>query len=335
MTTSEIKTTVVGSYPVPSWLHGAASSEALRDAVMAVLKTQEMAGLDLIADGELSRYDVNHPETNGMIEYFIGPMGGIDTRLSRLELEEFWSTPGMGFRNQPAGVVRGQIDEGLLNLPGAWEFVKPLTNHPLKFTVTSPYMLAKTLVDKHYGNLKALTMEIAAVLAKQVATIDAPVIQLDEANLPGNPEDAIWAHAPLNRVLDSIEGEKGLHLCFGNYGGQSIQQGTWQSLLSFLNNLHVDHIILEFARRGYDELKLFKELRSDIGVGIGVIDIKDNGIESADIIAKRIEYAVHVLGPDRVKWVHPDCGFWMLSRSVSDHKMAALVEGRDRFLGMG
>ncbi|MEM7126913.1 MAG: cobalamin-independent methionine synthase II family protein [Chloroflexota bacterium] len=335
MTTSEIKTTVVGSYPIPSWLRNAASTEAHRDAVMAVMKTQELAGIDLIADGELSRFDVNHPETNGMIEYFIAPMEGIDTRLSRSELAEFWSQSGMGFRNQPAGIVRSQIDEGLLNLPSAWDFVKSLTTYPLKFTLTAPYMLAKTLVDKHYGDLQALTMDIATVLANQVANIDALVVQLDEANLPGHPQDAKWAHAPFNRVLDAIEGQKGLHLCFGNYGGQSIQEGTWKNLMRFLNNLHVDHLVLEFARRGYEELDSFKALRSDIGIGIGVVDIKDNGVESPDTVAQRIDRAVNVLGPNRVQWIHPDCGFWMLSRSVSDRKMAALVEGRDRFLGIG
>src|SRR5712671_2987364 len=71
MSDMSIKTTVVGSYPVPAWLAAMPSRSALRDAVMVVMKTQELAGIDVIADGELSRFDVNHPETNGMIDYFI------------------------------------------------------------------------------------------------------------------------------------------------------------------------------------------------------------------------------------------------------------------------
>jgi 5-methyltetrahydropteroyltriglutamate--homocysteine methyltransferase len=63
------------------------------------------------------------------------------------------------------------------------------------------------------------------------------------------------------------------------------------------------------------------------------VDIKDNGIESADLIAQRLEHAAKVLGPDRVKYIHPDCGFWMLQRSVADGKMRSLVEGRNRFEG--
>ena len=333
MSEPSIKTTVVGSYPVPSWLHIARSRPALRDAMMVVLKTQELAGLDVISDGELSRFDLNHPETNGMIDYFIRPLSGIQTGLTREELAHFQKQAGMGFRTQPAGVVREALGEGSMNLPADWAFVKELSSVPQKFTVTSPYMLAKTLLNEHYEDLRFLCMDLAHVLAKQIADIDAPVIQVDEANLTGNPQDVSWAHEPINHVLNACKGERGLHLCFGNYGGQSIQKGFWKDMLGFLNKLQVDHLVLEFARRGYDELEAFKDLREDIALGLGVIDIKDNEVESADLVAERIDNAVKMLGAERIKWIHPDCGFWMLSRSVADRKMAALVAGRDKFLG--
>ncbi|MBI1375517.1 MAG: methionine synthase [Phycisphaera sp.] len=334
MTTPAIRTTVVGSYPVPAWLAAMPSGPALRDAIMVVLKTQELAGLDVIADGELSRFDVNHPETNGMIEYFIRPMGGVHKDLTHEELVAFRAQQGMGFRSKPAGVVRDALNPGTLDLVADWQSVKALSPSPMKFTVTAPYMLAKTLLDMHYGNLRDLTMGLAEVLAEQVRAIDAAVVQVDEANLTGHPEDAEWAHEPINVVLDAVQNEKGLHLCFGNYGGSSIQKGFWRDLMPFLNALHVDHLVLEFARRGYDELDHFKDLRDDIALGVGVIDIKDNEVESVDEVARRIELAVKTLGVDRIRWVHPDCGFWMLHRSVADRKMRALVDGRDRFLGI-
>ena len=71
----QIKTTVVGSYPVPNWLVALPTEQSLVDAMSVVFKTQENAGIDVVADGELYRFDVNHPDTNGMIEYFIRPMG--------------------------------------------------------------------------------------------------------------------------------------------------------------------------------------------------------------------------------------------------------------------
>ena len=64
-----------------------------------------------------------------------------------------------------------------------------------------------------------------------------------------------------------------------------------------------------------------------------MIDIKDNEVETPEEVARRIDRGVEVLGADRVKWVHPDCGFWMLHRSVADRKMAALVAGRDLAVG--
>ena len=326
MSEPSIKTTVVGSYPLPAWLAAYPSVPNLRDAILVVLKTQELAGLDVISDGELTRFDVNHPETNGMIEYFVRPMGGISSRMGRKDVADFRAQQGMGFRAQPAGVVEGPISEGEMDLPSSWQLVKGLTATPLKFTVTAPYMLAKTLLDRHYRDLPSLTMAIAEVLRRQVEAIDAPVLQVDEANLTGHPEDAAWAHEPINHVLDH-------YLCFGNYGGQSIQSGFWANLLGFLNNLHVDHLVLEFARRGDDELEVFSDLREGVALGIGVIDIKDNEVESADEVARRIQHAVDLLGAQRVKWIHPDCGFWMLPRSVADRKMQTLVAGRDLFLG--
>ncbi|HUF09202.1 MAG TPA: hypothetical protein VMO47_07780, partial [Rhodothermales bacterium] len=137
----------------------------------------------------------------------------------------------------------------------------------------------------------------------------------------------------LNLVLDRVQKTPAVHMCFGNYGGQSIQKGTWANLLDYMNALHVDHMVLEFAFRGYEELEYLKELRPEIGVGLGVIDIKTTVVESPERVARRIEDAAKVLGEDRIKYVHPDCGFWMLKRSIADRKMKALVEGRDLFEG--
>jgi 5-methyltetrahydropteroyltriglutamate--homocysteine methyltransferase len=124
-----------------------------------------------------------------------------------------------------------------------------------------------------------------------------------------------------------------VHLCFGNYGGQTIQHGTYARLVDFLNRLHADHVVLEAARRDPSELDHLRGLEARIGIGLGVIDIKDNQVETADAVARRIQQAEKTLGPGRVRYVHPDCGFWMLPRSVADAKLAALVAGRDLWLG--
>ncbi|GIX05607.1 MAG: hypothetical protein KatS3mg115_0010 [Candidatus Poribacteria bacterium] len=104
-------------------------------------------------------------------------------------------------------------------------------------------------------------------------------------------------------------------------------------LLPFMNALHADHLVLEFARRQYRELEVLLDLNPRVRIGLGVIDIKDNGIETPETVAARIEHAAGVLGVERIAYVHPDCGFWMLPRNVADGKMRSLVQGRNLFLG--
>jgi len=328
-----MKTTVVGSYPIPAWLAAQPSAPARRDAILVVLKTQELAGIELVTDGEIARFDVDHPETNGMIDSFVAPLSGVTTRLTRRQRQAFAERSDMSFRTAPAGVVEGEVGEGTLDLAASWTEVRDLASAPLKFTLTSPYMLARTLLDEHYGDLRALCNAIAGVLAEQVRGIDAAVVQVDEASLTGHPEDGAWAHEPINTVLDAVPGECAVHLCFGNYGGSTIQQGHWRGLVAFLNRLHADHLVLEMARRDPDELVALRELRPEIGLGVGVIDIKDTEVETAEQVARRIEWAAGALGAERIRYVHPDCGFWMLARSIADRKMRALVAGRDLFAG--
>jgi 5-methyltetrahydropteroyltriglutamate--homocysteine methyltransferase len=318
---------------MPDWLAAYPSQQALEDATMVVLKTQELADIDVVADGELYRFDINHPETNGMIEYFVRPLGNLRSDVTRGDMEVFGKQKGMGFRTRPAAVVEGELDEGVLDLVHAYRRISPLTKSPLKFTVTGPHMLSKTLLDYHYKDLPLLAHALAAVLAKQIAEIDAAVVQIDEANLPGSPEEWEWAASAINVMLDAVPKIPAVHLCFGNYGGQTIQKGTWDKLMSYMNALHADHVILEFAHRGYNELEFFKGLRPEVGIGLGVVDIKSTVIETPDIIAKRLEDAVLLLGENRVRYIHPDCGFWMLKRSVANAKIRALTLGRNLFEG--
>lgn len=194
-------------------------------------------------------------------------------------------------------------------------------------------MLAKTLINKHYKDVPEVAMAIANVLAEQVAHIDAAVVQLDEANLPGSPDEWEWAAAAINRVLDAVKGTPAVHLCFGNYGGQSVQSGTWAKLIDYLNALHVDHIVMENAHRPFEELAVFKDLRPEIGLGLGIVDIKIIGVETADAVAAALEKAEKLLGAGRVTYINPDCGMGMLPRSVADAKIRALVTGRDLYEG--
>ncbi|MEM8874212.1 MAG: cobalamin-independent methionine synthase II family protein [Planctomycetota bacterium] len=331
-----IGTTTVGSYPIPHWLASAPSEEALVDATRVIFDTQRQAGIDLPTDGELYRFDVDHPDTNGMIEYFVRPMDGVRSRMGRSDAEAFRALRPMAFRARPAAVVEGPLGEGGLDLLSDCRRAADVAGGDFKFTITSPYMLARTLLDRHYGGFETMLMAIADVLAGQVPGLPAACVQVDEANVPGNPDEAPMALRAINRVLDAIDTgtTRAVHLCFGNYGGQTIQAGHWRQLTDFLSGLHCDHVVLELAHRPAEDLDALRAVDKKIKLGLGVIDVKVNHIETSDEVARSIEHAEKVLGDGRVGYVHPDCGFWMLKRSIADRKMAALVAGRNKYLGL-
>jgi 5-methyltetrahydropteroyltriglutamate--homocysteine methyltransferase len=333
MTARSIQTTLVGSYPVAQWLLAYPSEQGLRDATAVVLHLQELAGIDLAVDGELYRFNPDDPETNGIIEYFVQPMEGNRSAIRRSDIDFFRSQSHLGFRNRPASVVEGPLGEGTLDLVAAYERVAALSRQSIKFTLTSPYMLARMLLDTHDMDLRALTLALADVLASQVRHINAAVIQVDEANLPGRPEDADLAAEAVNRILDVVPGTPAVHLCFGSYRGQRIQPGSWAKLVSFFEQIHADHVVLELARPGYGDLERLRDIGPKLRFGIGVIDIKTTAIETPAEVASRIQTAAKILGAERIAYVHPDCGFWMLARSIADAKIHALVAGRDLFEG--
>src|SRR5580704_10037614 len=111
-----ILTTTVGSYPVPDWLAALPSEQAREDATRVVFDIQRQARIDLPADGELYRFDVNHPDTNGMIDYFVRPLAGTRSQVGRTDHEAFLQKNTMRFRRKAAAVVEGPIREGSLNL---------------------------------------------------------------------------------------------------------------------------------------------------------------------------------------------------------------------------
>ena len=94
-------------------------------------------------------------------------------------------------------------------------------------------MLARTLLDEHYRDLRrADARDRRCAGGAGRATWSCACVQVDEANIPGNPDDGPLAAEAINRVLDAVRGEKAVHFCFGNYGGQTIQRGDWRAWLA-------------------------------------------------------------------------------------------------------
>jgi 5-methyltetrahydropteroyltriglutamate--homocysteine methyltransferase len=96
--------------------------------------------------------------------------------------------------------------------------------------------------------------------AAQMSDLSCACVQVDEANIPGNPADGPARRRSHQRVLDAVRVEKAVHFCFGNYGGQTIQKGDWTALISFLNRLRTDHLVLELAHRPSSDLEALKDV---------------------------------------------------------------------------
>src|SRR5437667_426279 len=114
-----IRTTTVGSYPIPDWLSALPSDQARTDAMRVVFDIQRQAGIDLPTEGELYRFEVNNPDTNGMINYYVAPMAGVRTRMGSTDWETFARSQPMGLRAKPADVACVQVDEAnITGYPG-------------------------------------------------------------------------------------------------------------------------------------------------------------------------------------------------------------------------
>ncbi len=158
------------------------------------------------------------------------------------------------------------------------------------------------------------------------------VVQVDEANLPGSPDEWQWAAAAINRVLDAVKTTPAVHLCFGNYGGQSIQKGSWDNLINYLNALHVDHIVMERPTGRRKSLPPSTSCgRRSVSPGRHRRQVNRDRVRRPDRAQHRTRRDSEWAGPDSLR--SPDCGFWMLKRNIADGKIRALVEGRNLYEG--
>jgi 5-methyltetrahydropteroyltriglutamate--homocysteine methyltransferase len=88
----------------------------------------------------------------------------------------------------------------------------------------------------------------------------------------------------------------------------------------------VDQLILEFGRKGYEDLHMIQRLGWDRALGLGVVDVKTEQIESAEVIAQRIRKALETFPAEKLI-INPDCGLRHLPADVARAKLAAMVQG--------
>ncbi len=314
---------MVGSYAMPGWLERLKTDffarrishhdldEIYDAAAKAAIKDQEITGLDIITDGEARR--------DNMVDYFLERLPGVHLdRSSKKFYYDFYDNS-----------VTSKLPTASMGLVRDIQFLKTFTDRTTKFCVTGPHCLTKRLRNQFYPTEEALAMDIARVMnleLKALAKAGADIIQIDEPYYSGFPEDVSWGIKALNTLVDGVSAKILLHVCYGNRYGKPSWEGSYRYLFPAVLDAHVQQLTLEFARRGGEDLELFREFKPPFELGVGVIDVKSDEIETPDMVAQHIRRALEVMPPERLA-VMPDCGCFHLPRDVAFAKLKAMVEG--------
>jgi len=323
MTLPILPTTVIGSYSMPTWLERAKNDylqrkvsrhdldEMYEAARKSAIKDQEVAGVDIISDGELQR--------DNMIDHFAERLPGVQVDLGSKRLYyDFYES-----------VVRSKLATGSLGIADEVRFLKRFSDHPSKVSISGPHALVKRIRNDYYPSEDAFALDIARVMnfeLRELVRAGATHLQIDEPYYSGFPEDLPWAIRAVNALLEGVTANVTLHVCYGNRYGKPSFEGSYRYLFPTVLEAKVQTISLEFARRGEEDLQLFKEFNVPFSLGLGVIDVKSHDVESPGLVADRIRRALAVIPADRLV-INPDCGCVHLPREVAFKKLCAMAEG--------
>jgi len=321
-----LPTTVVGSYSVPEWLERLKTeyyqrrisaqhlAEIHEVAIKAAVKDQELAGIDIVSDGELRR--------DNDVDYFLARIPGVHIpQRAKTDYFDYYETEVT--RPLPEG------PETSLGLADDFRFTRQLTQRPIKFSFTGPFSLSRRIRDDAYKEPGELVRALARRLnaeARQLAEAGAGLLQIDEPFLAGYPEQVELAVEAVNIVTEDVPVTWALHVCYGNRYARPSWEGHYDFLFPAVKAARVDQVVLEFARKGLDDLRLIRQHGWDKWLGLGVIDVKNPEVEAAELVASRIRRALEYVPADRLM-INPDCGLRHLAPEVARQKLRAMVAG--------
>jgi len=328
-----IPTTVVGSYPQPEWLIDRAKlgskvprvrepelwripqsflEEAQDDATVLAIRDMELAGIDIITDGEMRRESYSNR---------------FATALEGIDIERPGSTINRSGKPIPVPRVAGPIRRRGPTEVRDVEFLRNNTSRRIKITLPGPFTMAQQAQDDYYKDEEALALAFAAAVNDEIRELKmagADVVQIDEPWLQARPDRAArYGVKAINRALEGISGTTVVHLCFG-YAAAVKDKPTGYSFLPQLAATSATQISIEAAQPRLD-LSVLRELENKT-VMVGVIDLGSNVVESSQDVASRIRAALKHIPAERLV-AAPDCGMKYLTREAAFGKLKALAEG--------
>src|SRR6266576_4500615 len=301
-------TSLVGSYPQPDWLidrerlghrfpprvrarelwrvSPAYLEEAQRDATLLAIRAQEQAGLNIVTDGEMCRESYSNR--------FATALDGVDIDNPGTALDR------SGHPN-PVPRVSGPIRRRHPVEVGDVAFLRANTRKTIKITVPGPFTMARQAQNDHYASTEDLALGYAEAVNEEVRDLfaaGADIVQLDEPYLQARADEARrYGIKVLNRALDGVTGTTAVHICFG-YAAIIHDRPEGYSFLPELAGCPADQISIETAQSGLD-LGVLTDL-SDKNIILGVIDLSDHQVESAELVADRVRRAFTYTSPDRI-----------------------------------
>jgi 5-methyltetrahydropteroyltriglutamate--homocysteine methyltransferase len=347
-----LPTTMVGSYPRPSWfkwqLEGrdileafkvSHHREAFEDATRVVLRDQEEAGLDLLADGQMW-FDDYEMGIGSFLWYWLERTNGFSTAKvphparAKAKGRDEWALDEAG------GVeVTGPITRGPVRLAALYQLAQKHTDKPIKACVGAGPVQLSTLAHFVSGPVKdryALSEALADVFnleIKELVQAGCRHVQLEDlgAWIPtlSGDKDFAWVSKIVNRTLAGVDARKSWHFCLGNVWGNRMTGMTdkgYGAILPRYFEVDVDEYVLDFACREMQDAALLRELPKNKSVAVGVVDVRSLEIEPPEQIAERIRKVLEHVPAERVT-LTTDCGMKQLPRVCARGKLRSLVAG--------
>lgn len=332
MTERLLPTSAVGSYPQPDWLIDRAAlskqtpprtraqelwridpqwlEQAQDDATRLAVRDQEVAGLDIITDGEIRRVSYS--------SRFANALDGIDqdnpgTRASRGGISV--SVPRV------VGPIKRSHPVEVRDV----KFLRECSTRKIKITVPGPFTMAQQAQDDFYNDEEALALDYAAAVNDEIKDLfaaGADVVQIDEPYMQAQPDKARrFGVKVLDRAVAGVSGVTAVHLCFG----YALTVKTKARAYDFLTELEasaVKHISIETAQSNLERSTLKPLTKTVI---LGVVDLNDPSVEPPEVIADRIRRTLPYVPAERIV-VAPDCGMKYLPKDVAFGKLRAMVQ---------
>jgi 5-methyltetrahydropteroyltriglutamate--homocysteine methyltransferase len=350
--------TMVGSYPRPRWYTRTSAGRDLRecfmeqnwreeyeDAVKAVLKDQEMAGLDVVSDGEM--YEDDLVGAAGWPDYVMARLNGIEGREVRPIPTRVRRSPILQhmYEAWPLPVIARKLTRGPLRFAFLYRLAASMTNRPIKMSFVDPWYITR-LEDRCYGSqpgqpaieLERDVADIYNAELRELAAAGCPIYQTDQARFSdpgflarGEPG---WREGVevFNRMVEGTSGMQiWMHFCWGRPYGQlgTGDVGDFRPMFPriFENNFHVLNI--ECGDCLGPEMQLLEQVPRDRSAAIGIINHRVLQVETVEQVADKIRRALRHIEPERL-YLTTYCGLGTtLPRTIAFYKLKALADGAE------